>query len=117
MSQREPSEENGEKGGKQSTQRLKARETVPVQEQDSVQPGWSAVRQRGRGEEQGQLPLGLVSPVREGGLHPEHNEVTEVFYGSSAVCSSETSVSAAFRSPAKQPLDSFLRGKSPGSFY
>lgn len=63
-----------------------------------------------------QLPLGLVSPVRGVGLHPEHKEVIEVFYGFSAICSSEIPVSSAFRSPAKQPLHSFLRGKSPGSF-
>lgn len=79
------------------------------------------VSERARERSRVQIPLGLVSYVRELGLYPVHN-IMEVFYGSwkyfmgyQLLCSREILASSASRSTAKQPLDLSLRGRVSGS--
>lgn len=56
------------------------------------------------------ISLDLASHVRELRLYPKPNGVIEVYYGLLVVCPRKTPAFSASRPPAKQPLDSSLRG-------
>lgn len=82
---------------------------MPVQKQKRLRLAGARVSQGQEREAGSRLPWALLE------LYPEHNEVTELFFVLSAVCSREMPASSASRSTVKQPLHSSLRGRGPGS--